>query len=165
MLYASCLGTPHVTPCKVGERAKKACLTALTCWRDLRYGRESAGSELRQRGAEQAAHAGVTLQRDLHGSCKCAGGSHGIRNAKWPPSHQGPGEGRGRLGVCFTLVNVPPFGSEASSSPGSTGALCVPSVGTRFPGSAHCILQNCPGSGAEAALGTAFLRSRGLPGR
>lgn len=72
--------------------------------------------------------------------------------------------GLGDGGVSFTLVNVPPFGSEAGSSPGSSGAVCIPSVGTCFPGSAHCILQNYSGSRAEAALGTAFLHSWGLPG-
>jgi len=106
----------------------------------------------------------VTLQRDLHGSCKHAGGSKDNRNVKWSPSHQRCGAGWVRLGACFTPMLLSPFGSEASSSPGSVGALCVPSVGTCFPGTARCILQNGPGSGAEAALGTASLGRRGLPG-
>lgn len=51
--------SPHADS-KVAEGARKACLTAPLCWRDLCYGRESAGSELWQRGVEQAVHAGVS---------------------------------------------------------------------------------------------------------
>lgn len=142
---------------KVGEWARRACLTALPCWRGLRYGRESAGSELRQRGAEQAALAGVSPCNVTYMAAASAREAATISETQSGPCHiRGHGEDRGKPGTCFTLVNVPPFGSEASGSPGSAGGLCILSVGTCFPGGAHCIPPNCPG--------TAFLHSRGPPG-
>lgn len=89
---------------KVGERARRACLTALPCWRDLRYGRESAGSE-------QAALAGVSPCNVTYMAAASAREAATVPEMQSGPRHIRDTErAGGRLrGACFTPVNVPPL--------------------------------------------------------
>lgn len=51
--------SPHAYS-KGGKRARKACLRALPCWRDLCHGRASAASELQQHRGQQEMHIDVS---------------------------------------------------------------------------------------------------------